>query len=108
VIGIHPFHENIFGEDKFLSSYVTDRPYSQVSESDNVPSSPLGSKHSTAVISKLRTSIKIIRSTKGLFTEIIRRFPKARSRKTGGRKRGKTRILTGTPKKKEIENKKCK
>jgi hypothetical protein len=60
----------------------------------------LGSKHNTAVISKLRTSTKIIRSTKeGLFTEIIRPFPKARPRKTGGRKRGKNRILTDTPEK---------
>jgi hypothetical protein len=44
----------------------------------------------------------------GLFTEIIRSFPKTRPRKTGGRKCGKTRILTDTPEKKEIENKKCK
>jgi hypothetical protein len=44
----------------------------------------------------------------GLFTEIIRHFPKTRPRKTGGRKRGKTRILTDTPEKKEIENQKCK
>jgi hypothetical protein len=40
----------------------------------------------------------------GRFTEIIRPFPKARPRKTGG----KTRILTDTQKKKEIENQKCK
>jgi hypothetical protein len=35
-----------------------------VSESDNVPSSSLGTKHNKAVISKLRTSTKIIRSMK--------------------------------------------
>jgi hypothetical protein len=35
VTGIRPLNENIFGEE-FLSSYVTDRPYSQVSESDNI------------------------------------------------------------------------
>jgi hypothetical protein len=69
----------------------------------------LGSKYNTAVISKLRTSTKIKRSTKeGLFTEIIRPFPKAGPRKTGGRKHGKPRILTDTPEKKEIENQKCK
>jgi hypothetical protein len=80
-----------------------------VSESDNAPSSSLGSKHNAVVISKLKTSTKIIRSTKEvLFNEIIRPFPKARPRKTGGRKRGKTRILTDTPEKKEIENQKCK
>jgi hypothetical protein len=92
VTGTHPLNENIFGGDKFLSSYVTDRPYSQVSESDNAPSSSLGSKHNTAVISKLKTSTKIIRSMKeGLFTEIIKPFPRARPRKTGGRKHGKNR-----------------
>jgi hypothetical protein len=100
VTGIDPLNENNFSEDKFLYSYVTDRPYGQVSESDNAPSSSLGSKHNTAVISKLRTSTKIIRSIKeGLFTE-IRPFPKVRPRKTGGRKCGKTRILTDTPEKK--------
>jgi hypothetical protein len=77
-----------------------------VSELDNAPSSSLGSKHNTAVISKLRISTKIIRSTKeGLSTEIIRPFPKARPRKTGGRKRGKTRILTDTPEKKKLKTK---
>jgi hypothetical protein len=63
-----------------------------------------GSKHNTTVINKLRTSTKIIRSTKeDLFTGKIRPLPRARPRKTGGRKRGKTRILTDTPEKKEIE-----
>jgi hypothetical protein len=103
VTGIHPLNEKRFGEDKFLSFHVTDRPYSQVPESDNAPSSSLGSKHNTAVVSKLRTSTKIVRSTiECLFTEIIRPFPKARPRKTGGRKHGKTRILTDTLEKEEI------
>jgi hypothetical protein len=76
-----------------------------VSESDNAPSSSLGSKHNTAVISRLRISTKIIRSMEeGLSTEIIRPFPKARPRKSGGRKHGKNRILTDTSEKKEIEN----
>jgi hypothetical protein len=59
VTGIHPLHENIFGKYKFLPSYVTDRPYSQVIESDNAPSSSLDSKHNTVVISKLRIIIII-------------------------------------------------
>jgi hypothetical protein len=109
VTRIHPLNENIFCEDEFLSSYVTDRPYSQMSVSDNVPSSSLGSKHNKAVISKLRTSTKIIRSMKeGLSPEIIRPFPQAGPRKTRGRKRGKTRILTDTSEKNEIEDQKCK
>jgi hypothetical protein len=109
VAGIHPLNENIFDEDEFLSSYVTDRPYSQVSESDNAPSRSLGSKHNTAVISKLRTSTKIIRRMKeGLSPEIIRPFPKAGPRKTGGRKHEKTRILRDTPEKNKTENQKCK
>ena len=32
VTGMYPLNENIFGEDKFLSSYVTDRPCSRVIE----------------------------------------------------------------------------
>jgi hypothetical protein len=78
--------------DEFLSSYVTYRPYSQVTESDSAPSSSLGSKHNTVVISKLRTSTKIIRSmTVCLSPEIILPFPKARPRKTRGRK-GKNQL----------------
>jgi hypothetical protein len=32
VTGIFPLNENIFTEDEFLSPYVTDRPYSQLTE----------------------------------------------------------------------------
>jgi hypothetical protein len=44
----------------------------------------------------------------GLSPEIIRPFPKARPRKTGGRKRGKTRILTDTPERNKIGGEKKK
>jgi hypothetical protein len=36
---MYPLNENIFGEDEFLSSYVTDRPYSRVIEQAIAPSS---------------------------------------------------------------------
>jgi hypothetical protein len=49
VTGIHPLNENIFCEDEFLSSYVTNRPYNHVTESGNAPSSSLASKDNTAV-----------------------------------------------------------
>jgi len=40
--------------------------------------------------------------------EIIRPFPKAGPRKTGGRKHGRSRILTDTTEKTEIENQRSK
>ena len=39
VTGIYPLNASIFGEDEFLSSYVTDRPYSRVTEPAIAPSS---------------------------------------------------------------------
>jgi hypothetical protein len=44
----------------------------------------------------------------GLFSEIIGPFPKAGPRKIGGGKHGKTRVLTDTLEKNEIEHQKCK
>jgi hypothetical protein len=38
----------------------------------------------------------------------MRDFPKAGPRRTGGRKEGKGRILTDTPEKTEIENRRAK
>jgi hypothetical protein len=37
--GNFPLNENIFGEDKFLSPHVTDRPYCQATEPASAPSS---------------------------------------------------------------------
>jgi hypothetical protein len=39
VTGIYPLNENIFDEDRFLFSCVTDRPQSHVTEPANAPSS---------------------------------------------------------------------
>ena len=42
VTGIYPLNEDSFVEDEFLSSRVTDRPYSQAMEPASAPSSSKG------------------------------------------------------------------
>jgi hypothetical protein len=88
VTGIHPY-------DSVFADYETPSTSRQVSSdtyaNHEVSSTPhsVQSRHSTP--------------------EMIRPYPKAEKRKkTGGRKAGKTRILTDTPEKEEIENRKSK
>jgi hypothetical protein len=69
VTGMYPLNENIFGEDEFLSSYVTDRPYSRVIEPAIAPSS---SKDN----SEEGTSAGFIKASPE-----IRSFPKAGAKK---------------------------
>lgn len=94
VTGIWPLNADIFGEDEYLSAYVTDRPFvddNPVEIQENRPST----SHITQIISP----------------EIIRPFPKAPPRKEGaakGRKPGRTRILTDSVEKNEIEEDKLK
>lgn len=119
--GIYPYDENIFTDIDFLSSAVTDRPNPEI----NLPSQNIeaidrsqeatatseidlpgpSSCNSTVISSNIRSP------------EVIRPFPLAAPRKkvNGGRKPGRTRILTSTPEKEEIEenlkmklNNKCK
>jgi len=91
ITGMYPLNENIFGEDEFLSSYVTDRHCSRVIEPAIAPS---GSKDHN----EEGTSAGFIK-----VSPEIRPFPKAGPKKSEGRKHGKNRILTYTPEKTEIE-----
>ncbi|GBM14285.1 hypothetical protein AVEN_128351-1 [Araneus ventricosus] len=82
IIGIYPFNRNIFSEDEFLSSFVTDQPL-------------------TKTISNTITVKPNI-----LTPEDIQAFPKVSLSKTGkskGRKKGSSKILTSTPTKRQIE-----
>lgn len=92
VTGNYPLNR-IFGEDEFLSACVTDRPYSQLSEPASAPSSCQDSNGE-------RTSVVFMKVS----PEIIRLFPQARPRKTGGSKHRKSRIQTDTPEKNDTEN----
>ena len=62
------------GEDEFLFSYVTDRPYSQVTEPVSVPSSSKDNHEEGTSAVFMEVS-----------PEIIRPFPKDRPRKTRGK-----------------------
>lgn len=128
VAGIWPFNDNIFGEDEFLSSYVTDRPY-EVADPDahisldmadtqqNIalpgPSQSVNIEQQTdnnqVVIESPApsTSTGILETDKHILMspEVIRPFPKAppRKNKTNRNRKGKTRVLTDTPEKQELE-----
>ncbi|XP_046393584.1 uncharacterized protein LOC124161317 [Ischnura elegans] len=89
--GISPLNEDIFQEDEFLSSYVSDRPD---------PALNPGERHEPLqLVSKPSTS-----EEPTISPVMIRPFPKALPRKgtSKGRAKGKSRILTDTPNKEEI------
>lgn len=121
VAGIWPFNRHVFSDDEFLSSYVTDReapkedslsrPHIEQPALDNVTPCNSGS-HLDGDTVTLETNLTPQQMSPtandriGLVVtpEEIRPFPKAGQRKsTGGRKKGKTLILTNTPVKKQIE-----
>lgn len=88
VSGIFPLNRNVFTDEEFLSSYVTDRPAQDHPINLDTPANQP--------------------STSGfhLTPEQIRPLPKAPLRKNerkGGRKPGRCRIVTDTPEKQEIE-----
>jgi hypothetical protein len=102
VTGIHPYDDSVFADDEFLSSFVTDRPLEETPSTSGQVSSDTYANHE---VSSTPHSVQSRHST----PEMIRPYPKAEKRKkTGGRKAGKTRILTDTPEKEEIENRKSK
>lgn len=101
VTGICPFNENIFGDHEFLAAYVTDRPENDIlnkKAEENIANSTDGEESRVSVESQI------------VSPEQIRPFPKAPPRKTGPnrRRKAKTRILTDTPEKEEIEQSRSK
>jgi hypothetical protein len=94
--GIWPFNSNIFSDEDFLCSFVTDRPLSNSSDNETVAMNAL----TTEKINDLSASI-----CEAVSPEVVRPYPKAGPRKNTRkpRKSGKTRILTDTPEKNQIE-----
>jgi len=70
VTEIYPLNENICGEDEFVSSCVTDRPYSQVTEPASAPSSSNNNTEEGSSVGFMKVS-----------PEIIRPYPKVGPRK---------------------------
>lgn len=102
VTGIWPFNEHIFGEDEFLSSYVTDRPQEDIdgAVADDSIDNSSGQGQVVAGPSTSRDDQQDVVSP-----QVLRPFPKAGARKNTGktRRKGSTKILTDTPVKEEIE-----
>lgn len=96
--GIWPFNENIFGEDEFFSSNVTDRPLT-THITGNCKYLP-GSSKDESLAAITNPQVRTIQTP-----EQLRPFPKAapRANTNRGRKAGKLRVLTETPEKQEIE-----
>lgn len=124
--GIYPFDRNIFSEDDFLISYVTDRPANdEPAEADVQPpdACPVQISSITNQSSSGNTQINCVDESSNFTTpckpaadtpitssqiwtvspEDMRRYPKAGPRKTQDkrRKKGKSRVLTATPEKEE-------
>lgn len=97
VTGICPFNEDIFGENEFLGAFVTDRYFDQNNDANT---------SQNAAPNAVSTADPGTSTECGFVSpEVIRPFPKAGARKTNGRGRqkGRTRILTWTPEKQQIE-----
>lgn len=95
VSGIYPFNRNVFRDDEFLSSFVSDRPDPELP----IPFTP---PHTSATTSSFCSTSSEVHVT----PQQIRPYPKSAARKIinkRGRKPGKCRIVTDTPEKAEIE-----
>ncbi|CAH2089142.1 unnamed protein product [Euphydryas editha] len=128
ISGIWPFNDNIFSEDEFLSSYVTDRPFvdadsvahTRLDMADTEPNIGLSGTSQAANIGQqnVNNQVHIESPAPSTFTgtietnqhiptspEVIRPFLKAPPRKnnTNRNRKGKTRVLTDTPEKQELE-----
>lgn len=114
VSGLYPINKDIFQENEFLTSYVTDRPLVLESEQQPSTSSTSSLRDSGTANSENSASTTFSNNPCNTITsdtvhktvtpEMIRPYPKALPRKkaVGGRPRGKSRILTDTPEKLEI------
>ncbi|XP_041356358.1 uncharacterized protein LOC121373696 [Gigantopelta aegis] len=145
VAGICPFNRNIFHDDEFLSSFVTDTLPVESNPAEPIPAEPMlqeigrnepedhrngktpgvidvlqpaleqtecialseGGSRETSDVSQPGTSGEPstrFNPTGHFSPEVVRPYPKAAARKgtTGGRKKGKTLILTDTPVKQNI------
>ena len=97
VTGIWPLNRNIFTDDEFMPSSVTDRPPPPLPQISEVNSAP---ENSPAISTK-----SIDSPVAHVSPDMIRPYPHAAPRTTSnrGRKRGRCRILTDTPEKAELE-----
>lgn len=115
VTGIFPFDQNIFNDDDFAVSAVTDRQNESESfniGNDNTASNQESSTTSEQLIDQMNPTKKVLdeienqtTNAKIISTEIIRPYPRAEPRKENSNKKRKktSAILTDTPEKQKIE-----
>jgi len=106
VSGIYPFNREIFTDDEFLPSLATDRP----DPSAEISAAVVDIQPSTSVLATSSHTagdgLHQGQSTVLYTPELCRPFPKAGPRKLVNitrRKKGKTRILTDTPEKDQLQ-----
>lgn len=93
--GIYPTNKDIFTDDDFMCSAVTDRSY---------PLEGITAKNQNEEQKEKHNKENVAEYSNIILPEVIRPFPKANPRKRkGGRRPGGTKILTDTPVKQEIE-----
>lgn len=108
--GIFPFDDQVFTEDDFLSSYVTDRPSASTERSekphvskDNLPKNNVDKINVISdVLVKPGSSNQ---KSNFISPEVFKGFPKAEDRKKNNKKpkRGRSFIPTDTPEKEKLE-----
>lgn len=103
--GIYPFNSEPFGDEEFLTSYVTDRPLP--TNNDNSSSCLASPSNQPNNLNNIDVSMPSSSQFLPLSPASIWPFPKAEPRnplkKNKGRKKGRTKILTDSPEKLEIE-----
>ena len=100
VSGIYPFNPDVFGEDDFLPSLVTDRPDPQTATPQQADQQ--ASTSELQADAEASTS-HVILTKKKLTPQEFRPYGKAPPRKSGTkRKCGKTLVLTDTPVKESL------
>lgn len=112
--GIEPFNADIFPEEAFLSSYVTDRPNPEQCQLSQPQTEEIPAKPSPMTIEptpgpsneklNLNQNEQCPGTSKLITPQQIRPFPKAAPRKMATRRKiGKSLILTNTPIKESLE-----
>lgn len=102
VSGVWPFNRNVFNDDEYAPSTVTNIV---LDSTDNMEPNEISDNTETVITNIITETLSQEPIT--ISPESIRPYPKAqlaqKMAKKGGRKKGTTKILTNTPEKNEIE-----